>query len=172
MLGTKMHFEVRDGSPGESELAFVQRLSLRRFAASAPRAHLAMPFSQLTDKGRALLLPCSPHQALLHPPSPAQQLEAQPEVHSGTNRPSACAHLPLAGLGQGCSECARSRPSQLSDSAAEAWRLVEMLSPRRADDYQTWINVGLGLHSISAVELLAAWEQFSTRCGEGNVGRE
>ena len=164
MLGTKMHFEVRDGSPGESELAFVQRLSLRRFAASAPRAHLAMPFSQLTDKGRALLLPCSPHQAnqaLLHPPSPTQQPEAQPEVHSATNGPSACAHLPLAGLSQGCSEVARARPSQLSDSAAEAWRLVNMLSPRRADDYQTWINVGLCLHSIPAVELLAAWEQFS-----------
>jgi hypothetical protein len=154
VISTNRRLEFPDGPPGESELAFVQRLSLRRIAASAPHTHLAMPYSQLTDQGRALLSPRSPHQVLLHPPAPSQQLQ-QPEA------PGACAHRPLPGLGQGFSEVSPPPPSQLSYSAAEAWRLVGMLSPRRADDYQTWIKVGLCLHAISAAELLPAWDQFS-----------
>jgi hypothetical protein len=48
--------------------------------------------------------------------------------------------------------------------------LVKLLSPERADDYVTWIEVGLCLHNISPC-LLDAWIDFSQKSNKGKSCR-
>ena len=48
-------------------------------------------------------------------------------------------------------------------------KLVAILSPARADDYSTWLQVGFCLHNID-LSLLEDWEAFSQKSGKYEAG--
>jgi P4 family phage/plasmid primase-like protien len=49
--------------------------------------------------------------------------------------------------------------------------LLKLMNKEKAENYSTWINIGLCLHNISS-ELLPIWKQFSNRCSKKYNERE
>ena len=54
------------------------------------------------------------------------------------------------------------------DALKIATRLVNLLSPSRADDYKEWLTIGFVLYSITSgsAEGLDLWDSFSQTCGD------
>lgn len=52
---------------------------------------------------------------------------------------------------------------------AEAQRLLDRISPARADDYEDWVSIGMILHSLGAAGL-SLWENWSRRSAKWTDG--
>lgn len=60
---------------------------------------------------------------------------------------------------------AQSQSQSNTDTWSErAWALsyLDALAPHRADDYHTWIMIGMALHSVGDDSLLSVWDEWSS----------
>ncbi|NJK64759.1 MAG: hypothetical protein HC921_20500 [Synechococcaceae cyanobacterium SM2_3_1] len=56
------------------------------------------------------------------------------------------------------------------DALSRALRYLEALDPHLADDYDTWIHVGMALHSVGDESLLAEWDRWSRQSAKHKTG--
>ncbi len=56
------------------------------------------------------------------------------------------------------------------DARSRALRYLEALDPHLADDYDTWIQVGMALHSVGDDSLLEEWDRWSAQSAKYKPG--
>lgn len=66
-------------------------------------------------------------------------------------------------------ELPREKARQDRDEVAEAQAALDAIDPRRADEYKTWIDVGMALSELGATGL-AMWEAWSARSAKYEAG--